>query len=383
MTPRPTRTRRDGLFWNPQTKHWHLDFKDATGRRRRPKASPDKATAKLMYANLVVRLAREEITGVREEGLLFRTFVDERYWPAVAPTLAPSWAERSRKWILDTTLLPRFGGLALRAIKPEAIARWYAERRSEVSPSTANKDLSRLKHALGQAVEWGYLTVSPAAKIRKAKEPPGRVVLLEPEVREKLLEGFERIVTASDGRRWSWPVRPSRTLRLYIEAVLLSAARRGELTRLTWPDVDLGRRQVSFRQTKNGYARTIPMSRDLEALFRRLPRPMDRRAPVLPVIDPEVLTRAFARWAERIGHPEITLHDLRHDAASRMTQAGVNQRVVMEVLGHRDPRMTIRYQHLAPGHLAEAVQALNLPVRGATDGTYKARGQRDASGGGG
>ncbi len=292
MTTRSTRTRRDGIFWNATTKWWHLDYRDATGQRRRLKASPDAATARLMYANLVVRLAKEEITGRRDEGLLFRTFVDERYWPAVAPTLAPSWAERTRKWILDTTLLPRFGGLALRALKPEAIARWYAERRSEVSPSTANKDLTRLKHALGHAVEWGYLTVNPAAKIRKAKEPPGRVVLLEPEVRQRPARGrgAHRRRPATAGQ-WSWPVRPSRTLRLYIEAVMLSAARRSELTRLVWADVDLGRRQVSFRHTKSGHARVIPMSRDLEALLRRLPRGIDRRAPVLPVIDPKVLTR--------------------------------------------------------------------------------------------
>jgi site-specific recombinase XerD len=38
--------------------------------------------------------------------------------------------------------------------------------------------------------------------------------------------------------------------------------------------------------------------------------------------------------------------------------AGVSQRAVMAVLGHRDPRMTIRYSHLEPGHLRTATQAL-------------------------
>jgi integrase len=39
--------------------------------------------------------------------------------------------------------------------------------------------------------------------------------------------------------------------------------------------------------------------------------------------------------------------------------AGVPQRTIMEILGHRDPRMTIRYQHLAPGHLRDAIKALD------------------------
>ncbi len=30
----------------------------------------------------------------------------------------------------------------------------------------------------------------------------------------------------------------------------------------------------------------------------------------------------------------------------------------MELLGHRDPRITVRYHHLAPGHLRDAMRAL-------------------------
>jgi hypothetical protein len=30
----------------------------------------------------------------------------------------------------------------------------------------------------------------------------------------------------------------------------------------------------------------------------------------------------------------------------------------MEILGHKDPRMTLRYQHLTPSHLRSAVRAL-------------------------
>jgi hypothetical protein len=38
--------------------------------------------------------------------------------------------------------------------------------------------------------------------------------------------------------------------------------------------------------------------------------------------------------------------------------AGVPQRTIMAILGHRDPRMTMRYQHLSPDHLRDAVRAL-------------------------
>jgi len=42
--------------------------------------------------------------------------------------------------------------------------------------------------------------------------------------------------------------------------------------------------------------------------------------------------------------------------------AGVPQRSIMELLGHRDPRITVRYQHLAPGHLEDAMRALDRAV---------------------
>jgi len=82
---------------------------------------------------------------------------------------------------------------------------------------------------------------------------------------------------------------------------------------------------------------------------------------VLPERDPKVLSRSFARLVGRLKLDNLTFHDLRHDTASTLTMAGVSQRAIMEILGHRDPRMTVRYQHLAPGHLKDAMRALDSP----------------------
>ena len=58
---------------------------------------------------------------------------------------------------------------------------------------------------------------------------------------------------------------------------------------------------------------------------------------------------------------DLTFHDLRHDAASTLTMAGAPQRAIKEILGHRDPRMTLRYQHLAPDYLKQAMRSLDRP----------------------
>jgi integrase len=72
-----------------------------------------------------------------------------------------------------------------------------------------------------------------------------------------------------------------------------------------------------------------------------------------------VISRAFSRLVTDLEIPNLRFHDLRHHAASMLTMAGVPQRSIMEILGHRDPRMTMRHQHLSPGHLRDAIRALD------------------------
>ncbi len=321
---------------------WWIDYYNAEGKRHRKKAAPDYQTAKLILRDTQTAIAKGEVLGVREEGIRLRDFVERKYWPAVKSTLAPTWAERSR-YILDHIILPRFGGMKLSGLRQEEVEAWYAERLGQVKASTANKELARLKHLLNRAVKWGYLKSNPAKEVAKAKEAPGRVRYLTPEEREALLrEG-------------------NPTLRLYILAALHTGARRGELLRLTWADVDMKARTVTFSHTKNGDARSVPMTDTLRETLLALPRPLNPEALVFPEREPLVLTRSFARLVGRLGLPSLTFHDLRHDAASTLTMAGVPQRTIMDILGHHDPRMTMRYQHLAPGHLRDAMRALDHP----------------------
>jgi integrase len=249
--------------------------------------------------------------------------------------------------------------MKLSAIRQEAIETWYAERLGKVSATTANKELARLKHLLGRAMTWGYLKANPARAIKKAKEAPGRVRYLSPEEYEKLFDGADVTVKANDGRTWTARRVPNSALRLYMLAALHTGARRSELVRLRWADVDMRARTITFRHTKNGHARSVPMTDTLREAFAALPRPLSPDAPVLPEREPKVISRAFGRLVADLEIPNLRFHDLRHHAASMLTMASVPQRSIMEILGHRDPRMTMRYQHLSPGHLRDAMTVLD------------------------
>lgn len=333
--------KRDGLF--QRNGWWWLDYTDAEGKRHRKKAAPDYDTAKKMYREMMTGIAKGEFLGLKDVGLSVRRFVEEKYWPTVKGTLTTHEARRSFS-ILKLHILPRFGACTLSKVRAEDIDRWQSERIAKASPGTVRKEMMRFKHVLNCAVKWRYIRDSPAKSVQEVKTPPGRVRYLTPEERSVLLD----------------QVRPE--IGLYVEAALQTGARRGELCGLRWTDVDMRTRTVSFPKTKNGDRRTVPITDTFYRLLQRLPRPLDHQAGVLPTLSPDAITKGFGRLVRALGFSNLKFHDLRHDVASTLTMAGVPQRTIMEILGHKDPRMTLRYQHLAPEHLKNAMVALEAKV---------------------
>jgi site-specific recombinase XerD len=68
---------------------------------------------------------------------------------------------------------------------------------------------------------------------------------------------------------------------------------------------------------------------------------------------------------------ELTPYTIRHTFASWLAIKGTPIRTIQELLGHKDLRMTLRYAHLSPAHLAEAVEAI-----GAVEKSNRPRGLR-------
>lgn len=335
-----------GLF--KRNNWWWIDYYDAEGKRHRKKAAPDYQTAKLILRNTQTAIVKGEALGIREEGLRLLDFVEKHYWPAVAPTLSTT-ERRNRRSRLDTQILPRFEGHRLSQLRQEEIETWYAERLQSVAINTANLELALMKHILNRAVAWRYLKTSPAHAVKKRKSPAGRVRYLTNEERDVLLHGCGADLYPG------------------VLCALHTGARRAEILALRWKDCDFKARTITFWQTKNGERRVLPMTETLANCFRALPRPLDGEARIFARWTPDALSTAFRRLVKRVGLKDLRFHDLRHDYASSLTMAGASQRAVMALLGHKDPRMTLRYQHLSPEHLRETVYVLDQRSDGKTD----------------
>jgi integrase len=148
----------------------------------------------------------------------------------------------------------------------------------------------------------------------------------------------------------------------FVHFQLMTGARRGETLSLTWANVDLDEQTALMPETKNGRSRKLPLRIALVHLLRQLPRDGDCVFPV----SAEGLRKVWGRICEAaglVGDNELRIHDLRHEAISRVADAGGRSGGGFSLVdlqafsGHRDTRMLLRYAHLCAKGLAKRLDA--------------------------
>ena len=152
--------------------------------------------------------------------------------------------------------------IRLKAIMRKPIARWNManlstariaayrdERLKEVSGGTVIRELAYLSSIINHSRrEWGINVPNPVQMVRKPQSPQARSRVLTDEEVSKLLMALE-----PTGRRSHW-TKPA------VQLALATAMRRGELLSLRWEHIDLQGRTAFLPDTKNGDARTVPLS---------------------------------------------------------------------------------------------------------------------------
>jgi site-specific recombinase XerD len=111
--------------------------------------------------------------------------------------------------------------------------------------------------------------------------------------------------------------------------------------------------KVTYVDTKNGENRTVPIAQKFqdEILCGAV-----RSGPLFTGKGcEEAFERALARSNIKLPKGQKT-HVLRHTFASHFVMKGGNIMVLNKILGHKTLQMTMRYAHLSPEHLSEAVK---------------------------
>lgn len=232
-----------------------------------------------------------------------------------------------------------------------------SKRGATVTPATVNRELAMLRHLLRLAEEWGYIQKAP--RIRMGREPEGRLRWLTPEEATKLLEACKK--------------SKNPYLHTVVTIALNTGARKAEVLGLTWDRVDFARGVVLFDKTKSGRRREVPMNR---AVYDVLSAIRGRDGCVFQKTNGAAwgnIRTAFERAVDAAGIEDFRFHDLRHTAASWLVQRGRSLKEVQELLGHQTFAMTLRYAHLSPDRLRDAVAALESPAEAATLSTKSAQ----------
>ncbi len=227
-------------------------------------------------------------------------------------------------------------------------AKYRDSRLKEVEPSTVHRELGLFRQVIDQARrEWGInLHDNPVENVSRPRLDNARERRLDPDEEKYLID-------ATNGCLTPW-------LRPMIQLALESAMRQGELCNLAWDRIDFSAPSAYLPKTKNGDARTVPLSTRAVSILKEIPRSIGGK--VFPMTTGAVkqswdrtVCRARKRYEEdqkasgKIPEKrfldDLHFHDLRHEATSRLAMKIPNVLMLARITGHKDLQMLKRYYH--------------------------------------
>lgn len=247
-----------------------------------------------------------------------------------------------------------------------ALDRWVADLRARGrSHTTVHTYWRAVSSALNRIADQDG-TVSPA---RFAARPePGL-----PRPRALPRATVEAIFQFVRNQQWASPLERTRNLAL-LGVMALAGLRRGEVLKLEVGDVELSASTLRIRRGKGrggGRDRTAYLTPQLVSLLadylaerRRANRTHVEVFTCLrrnKRIGEVTIRRLFLRLRAGTGI-HVTPHMLRHSYATMLRQAGVSDRVAMELLGHRSLAVLQRYSAIFDGECATEAERLTLDV---------------------
>lgn len=282
---------------------------------------------------------------------MFAEFVAERYLPH-AKTRKRSW--RSDDSLLRNHLLPVFGAYRLNRItRADVIAAHNKLMESGYTAGTANRILVLLRFVFNCAIRWEVLPPgsNPTEGVAPFEDNGARERYLSETEVARLFDELE--------------TNPNRQACTIIKLLLLTGARKSEVMHARWEHVDLQRRILTVPLSKSGKPRYIALSDAAVELFESLPRQDGVPWVFYNPKTGKAQDSIFSAWdtiRQRVGLPEVRIHDLRHSFASFLVNKGRSLYEVQKLLGHSNAKTTQRYAHLSPGALIEAANIVGEVV---------------------
>jgi len=237
-------------------------------------------------------------------------------------------------YLINAFLRRPLAQLALSDLTRGKVSAYCAERLQHVKPGTVNRELDILRHAFEVARRnWDLpLRNNAFADVTRLKHAVPRERRLQAGERERLQTACSQCRNGN--------------IRYLFELALETAMRRGEILNARWCDVSFDKHTLYIPNTKNGHARTIPLSGTAIALLQslRVQSILSESEHIVPVTE-NAAKMAWKRLVRRAQLKNLRFHDLRHEAISAFFERGLSVPEVALISGHRDARMLFRYTH--------------------------------------
>lgn len=228
----------------------------------------------------------------------------------------------------------------LRELDATTIEKWAAKE-AKTRPASARLAWRLLKAFLAWCAEHpdfaAALPDANAAKSKRAREALGRPGIKRDSLQREQLPA------------WFAAVRGIRSpvVAAYLQALLLTGARSGELLELKWADLNFAWKGMTIRDKVEG-ERVVPLTPFVAALLAPLPRRnayvfSGTRAPI--VARPNVLHDEACTVA---GIEGLTLHGLRRSFKSLTEWLDIPAGVVAQLMGHKPSATAERHYTVRP-----------------------------------
>ena len=299
-------------------------------------------------------------TILQERKMKYGIWLDEWFCNYIRPSSKSRTSERYSE-IIEKRLKVKLGEYELDELTPLVLQRYITELIESgnmktgkgLAANSVNGIITVIQNSLKLAYALGTIKEYAADKIRRPKTKEKEVTCFTLSEQKKI----ERAALAGKKTKW-----------LGIVVCLYTGLRIGELLALEWKDVDFQKGMLTVSKSRhegkdeNGrYAhivespktvssrRCIPLPKQILCELRMLKR-KSRSLYVISNGESSIPVRSYQRSFERLlkklDIPHKGFHALRHTFATRALECGMDVKMLSELLGHKDPAVTLRrYVH--------------------------------------